>query len=53
MPAKNEQYRLKKIKGVWYTVTEVKGNSVILKDCNDQQKLVSIETLNKEYTKEK
>ncbi|WPH58197.1 hypothetical protein SEA_LUCKYSOCKE_161 [Streptomyces phage LuckySocke] len=53
MPAKNEQYRLKKIKGVWYTVEEVKGNCVILKDCHGHQTLVSIETLNKNYTKEK
>lgn len=53
MPAKNEQYRLKKIKGVWYTVDAVNGNTVVLKDCNNQKKLVSIETLNKDYTKEK
>lgn len=53
MPAKNEQYRLKKIPGVWYTVDAVKGNSVILVDSKKQKKLVSIETLHKEYTKEK
>lgn len=53
MPAKNEQYRLKKIKGIWYTVHEVKSNAVILVDSNGRQKLVSNETLNKDYTKEK
>jgi hypothetical protein len=53
MPAKNEQYRLKKIKGIWYTVDSVNGSTVVLKDCNGQKTLVSIERLNKEYTKEK
>jgi len=53
MPATNEQYRLKKIPGIWYTVDAVKGNSVILKDSKGQKKLVSIETLNKDYTKER
>lgn len=53
MPAKNEQYRLKKIKGIWYTVVTVNSNSVILENENGHKTLVSFETLNKDYTKEK
>jgi hypothetical protein len=53
MPAKNEQYRLKKIKGIWYTVDSVNGTTVVLKDSNNRKTLVSVERLNKEYTKEK
>lgn len=53
MPAKNEQYRLKKIKGIWYTVKAVNSKSLILENENGHQTLVSFETLNKDYTKEK
>lgn len=53
MAQEGETYRLKKIKGVWYTVDKADRTSVVLKDSNNNQFIVSINTLNKEYTKEK
>ncbi len=53
MAQEGESYRLKKIKGVWYTVEKADKVSVVLKDKNNHQFIVSVDTLNKEYTKEK
>lgn len=53
MAQEGEKYRLKKIKGVWYRVDQVNTNTVVLKDSNNNGFIVSIETLNKNYTKEK
>ena len=53
MASEGEKYRLKKIKGVWYTVSKVNSTSVVLKDEKNHEFVVSNNTLNKEYTKEK
>jgi hypothetical protein len=53
MAAVGEKYRLKKIKGEWYEVIQVGSSSVVLRTPSNLDTIVALDTLKKDYTKDK